>query len=170
MISLEEGDLRVTLPGPGTVRKFDAPADHGLSHCMKAVDFVVEFERRRLFLEIKDPEHPRARPADRRAFVGRFKSDQLDGDLVQKYRDSFLYEWACDNLKKPIHYWVLVGIDSLSDSDLLSRTDALRNKLPAGPASERWVRPIVSQCCVFTPGSWNRTLPDGYTVTRVSSS
>lgn len=169
MINLEEGDLRVTLPGQGKAMKFDDPANHGLSHCMKAVDFVVEFKRRILFLEIKDPGHPRAQSANRRSFLADFKSDQLDGDLVQKYRDSFLYEWACDNIGKPIHYWVLVGIDSLSAPDLLARTDALKRKLPLGIGPGRWVRPIVSDCRVFTPGSWNRTLPDGYTVTRVSA-
>lgn len=169
MIRLEEGDLRVTLPGPGEARKFDDPLQHGLSHCMKAVDFVVEFERSRLFLEIKDPEHPRAQPSDQGSFVREFQSSQLDGDLVQKYRDSFVYEWACGRLGKPVHYWVLVGIDSLGAPDLLARTDALKSRLPCGTATESWLRPVVTDCRVFTPGSWNRTLPDGYMVTRLSA-
>ena len=168
MINLQEGDLRVTLPGLGEWRKFDDPANHGLSHCMKAVDFVVEFERSRLFLEIKDPGHPRARSSDSVSFVQRFQSSRLDGDLVRKYRDSFLYEWACGSIEKPIFYWVLVGIDSLAAADLLARTDALKRRLPVGKAAGSWLRPIVSDCRVFTPGSWNRTLPEGYTVTRVS--
>ena len=128
MINLEEGDLRVTLPGQGRATKFDDPANHGVSHCMKAVDFVVEFKRRILFLEIKDPGHPCARSANRRSFLAAFKSDQLDGDLVQKYRDSLLYEWACDNIGKPIHYWILgestVSVRPSSRQDLRAQEKA----------------------------------------------
>lgn len=39
-------------------RKFDDEAAHGLSHCMKAVDFIIELPERLLFVEFKDPENP----------------------------------------------------------------------------------------------------------------
>ncbi len=169
MTRLQEGDLRIALPSSARVSKFDDPARHGLSHCMKAVDFVVELEDRTLFLEVKDPDNPRAGSRERQRWAARFKSDGLDQDLVQKYRDSFLYQWALGRVQKPIHYWVLVGLEQLTDADLLSRADALRRKLPvAVPTSTGWVRFPVAACHVFNANSWNRSLPAGYRVSRVT--
>ena len=43
MTELREGDLRIMINDDVlNARKFDDPTSHGLSHCMKAVDFVVE--------------------------------------------------------------------------------------------------------------------------------
>ena len=169
MTRLQEGDLRIALPSAARVSKFDDPATHGLSHCMEAVDFVVELEDRTLFLEVKDPDDPRAGSRDRRRWAARFKSDGLDQDLVQKYRDSFLYQWALGRVQKPIHYGVLVGLEQLTDADLLSRADALRRKLPIDvPTSTGWVRFPVAACHVFNANSWNRSLPAGYRVSRVT--
>ena len=53
MKTLEEGDLLITLPEGADGRKFDGP-DHGLSHCMKAVDWVFELKDRTYFAELKD--------------------------------------------------------------------------------------------------------------------
>ena len=49
---LQEGNLRFTFDGEVRAWKFDDAA-HGLSHCMKAVDFIVEFHDRYLFLDIE---------------------------------------------------------------------------------------------------------------------
>ena len=171
MIRLQEGDLRIALPSSAKVTKFDDPASHGLSHCMKAVDFVVEFEEWTLFLEVKDPDDSRAAPRERQRWATRFRSDELDQDLVQKYRDSFLYHWALGRAEKPIHYWILVGLEQLTEADLLSRADALRRKLPVDvPTSTGWVRFPVAACNVFNAKSWNRSLPTGYRVGRVTDS
>ena len=53
MTLLREGDLEVEFVDANNGRKFDE--EYGLSHCMKAVDFIVEFEDRYLFIEFKDP-------------------------------------------------------------------------------------------------------------------
>ncbi|MGC8733127.1 MAG: hypothetical protein ACP5RC_12855, partial [Halothiobacillaceae bacterium] len=60
MTVLAEGDLQITLPAGVVGRKFDDEASHGLSHCMKAVDFIIELEDRTYFVEFKDPENPNA--------------------------------------------------------------------------------------------------------------
>ena len=54
MTTLQEGELRLTLPETANGRKFDGPA-HGLSHCMKAVDWIIELPDRVYFVEVKDP-------------------------------------------------------------------------------------------------------------------
>ena len=45
MTTLQEGELRITLPETASGRSFDVPA-HGLSHCMKAVDWIIELPDR----------------------------------------------------------------------------------------------------------------------------
>ena len=164
---LQEGNLRFTFDGEVRAWKFDDEA-HGLSHCMKAVDFIVEFHERYLFLEIKDPQHPDAPRQSRDRFVRGFSGHRLNEDLKYKYRDSFLYEWASGRADKPVHYFVLVADDALTDLELTVRTDALARTLPVrGPESGAWTRRIVDHCVVFNVKSWKRTMPQ-YPLDRLS--
>ena len=159
MTTVREGNLQIKFPRSASVRKFDDEASHGLSHCMKAVDFIVDERDRVLFIELKDPEHPHAREDNRDEFIDSFLSGKLDRDLQYKYRDTWLYEWASGNTNKPIHYWVIIAIENLTDADLLVRTDNLNRKLPLqGPPTGTWT-PIVTGCMVFNIRTWNTRLP-----------
>ena len=163
---LTEGNLQITISDALSQRKFD-DASHGLSHCMKAVDFVVELSDRYLFIEIKDPQAPRTMSATANNYFQEFQNGQIDEDLKYKYRDSFLYEWAAGRANKPVYYLVLIALDTLSEPSLLARTDALKQKLPLqGPSSNPWPRPIVNGCSVFNIASWNRRFPK-YPVERL---
>ena len=167
MTVIVENDLQITLPVGTPSRKFDDPASHGLSHCMKAVDFIVELKDRFLFIEFKDPQHPLGQPKDRGKFIDKFLSGQIDADLKTKYRDSFLYEWASGRAGKPIYYLVLIGADTLTDADLLTRTDALKRQLPIhGPDGKPWQRDFIAGCAVMNLAAWNRSLP-AYPARRV---
>lgn len=167
MSVLREGNLEITIPNNTGYRKFDDPATHGLS-CMKAVDFIIEMVDHLLFIEIKDPENPSAMLGNRAQFVSEFKSGKIDEILKYKYRDSFLYEWAAKRTIKPIYYFVIIAISTLSAADLLLRTDELKRKLPLhGPSSGDWRRPIVGGCAVFNIDSWNRKFPQ-YVVQRIN--
>ena len=160
MNTLTEGNLQITFPRAAKVRKFDDGASHGLSHCMKAVDFVVEENQRISLIELKDPEHPRTREVSRQEFINGFRSGKLDEELKYKYRDTFLYQWASGNIGKPIHYWVVVAIETLTAVELSTRTDDLKRKLPLnGPPSGKWKRPIVTDCRVFNIDTWNKHQP-----------
>lgn len=158
-MTLTEGTVQITFTGAIDGRKFDDQATHGLSHCMKAVDFIVELPERLLFVEIKDPSAPQTPEANTEEFRKRFKQGQLDESLKYIFRDSFLYEWACGRAQKPIDYFVLVaGIDKKT---LLSRLDALKRKLPSlGPNSVAWWRPIVNKVGIFNMDTWNDRFPD----------
>ena len=161
-----EGDLQITIANVLDARKFDDNS-HGLSHCMKAVDFVVELPSLYLFIEFKDPEHPSSRLEQRHEFVRGFYSGQINDELTHKFRDSFLYEWASGRTFKPIRYYVLVAIDGLTKADLQASKEDLSRRLPIkGPSS--WRRPIVQDCAVFNLATWNELFPD-YQVRRVSS-
>ena len=164
---LQEHYLQVTIQGEVDAWKFDDES-HGLSHCMKAVDFIVELSDRYLFLEFKDPQHPHAQQQNRDKFIQEFKGGVLDEDLKYKYRDSFLYQWASAKADKPVHYFVLVADNALTGAELTVRTDALARKLPLnGPGSGLWAQSIVESCAVFNIESWNRLFPQ-YPVIRLN--
>ena len=163
---LQEGNLSVSIDGELQAWKFNGPS-HGLSHCMKAVDLIVEFPSHYLFLEFKDPQHPEATSQSREKFIHEFMGGSLDEDLKYKYRDSFLYEWASGRANKPVHYFVLIADDALTDAELIARTDALARILPLkGPESGSWTRKIVESCVVFNIESWNRTMSQ-YPINRL---
>ena len=167
-MKLTEGDIEIDIPDAVGGGRFDGP-EHGLSRCMKAVDFVMELADRYLFIELKDPQHPRATTQSRNKFKERLHRGVLDEDLKYKYRDSFLYEWAAGRADKPIYYFVLVALDTLDEVELLTRTEALARNLPQrGPDDQPWLREIVCACGVFNIESWNRKLPH-YPVNRVGA-
>jgi hypothetical protein len=160
MNELTEGDLKITLPAGAIGRKFDDKANHGLSHCMSAVDFIVELADRIFFIELKDPDHPNAKPADSAKFIKSCLSGALDTDLKTKYRDSWLYEWAHGRVEKPVFYLVLIGASSLSPAELLARTEALKRQLPvSGPSGKAWLNSFVAGCAVMNLAAWNNAMP-----------
>lgn len=169
MTVLSEGNLQITLPAGVSGRKFDDRESHGLSHCMKAVDFIVELEDRVLFIEFKDPDDPAAPPERRNRFIEELRSGVLDNKLKAKYRDSFLYEWASGRASKSIYFLVLIGANALSEAELLARTDALRRQVPVmGPGDKQWKNPFVAGCAIMNVNTWNKALPN-YPVTRISA-
>jgi hypothetical protein len=161
MTTLIEADLEITLPAGSQGRKLDDSATHCLSHCMKAVDFVVELPDKIYFLELKDPDNPSACPKAKADFAKKLSSGTLDSELQSKYRDSFLYEWALNRANKPVYYLVLLAMESLDDTALLARTDALKKQLPLfGPLGRCWARPFVAGCAVMNIAAWNKNLSD----------
>ena len=167
MITLTERRLQMTISGAIDARKFDNDSTHRVSH-MKKVDFILEFNDRYVFIELKDPQTPNAQQYDApQEFIRSFQSGGIDEDFVYKYRDSFLYELGSGRAEKPIDYFVLCVWDSLDSTQLSRRTEALKSKLPLhGPDGDPWR--IARSCAVFNLESWNRTFPE-YPVTPLSS-
>lgn len=166
MTTLTEGNLQIIFPAAAKARKFD-DASHGLSHCMKAVDFIAELKDRYFFIEFKDPHKPGVPQKERDEYVKKFLAGSIDEDFKYKCRDTFLYEWATERVGKPIHYLVLVAIDTLTDAELLARTDDLKRKIPlSGPASGAWKRSFIAGCAVFNIAAWNKHM-SAYPVSRM---
>lgn len=108
-MKLKEGNLEFDFNNVIDGFKFDetdntSPHYHGLTHCMKGVDFIVELKDAWLFIEIKDPGNPQATVERRAKFEEKITSGILITELVQKYRDTFLYRWAEKKIDKPIKY------------------------------------------------------------------
>ena len=136
MTTLSERDLRLTLPASVNGRKFD-DEQHGLSHCMKAVDWILELPERICFIEVKDLDAPGAKDhGNRDDLLQELLSGRLSGILATKFRDSFLYEWACNRVDQPISYYVIVASADLDDALLMSRTEDLRRKATGRDAGE----------------------------------
>jgi len=142
---MTEDDIRIDFGGAVSARRFD-DAGHGLSHCMKAVDFIVGLSDRILFVEIKDPQNPRARSEAVRHFISEFQSGRLVREkLTHKCRDSYLYELAMGHITKPVYFLVLIGLDTLTDADLLNESDRYSEKAHScGRASGQ---PLALQVC-----------------------
>ena len=156
---LRESDLQITIENATTARRFDDPSTHRLTHCMKAVDFIVEFPEQVLFIEFKDPQHPDSRQTDRQDLINYYQNEQIDNDLVYKFRDSFLYESAAGRAERDAYYLVLIAIEFLTSADLDKKKKDLDRKLPVGIPST-WTRPIVRGCGVFNIASWNEQFPN----------
>lgn len=168
MTTFQEGDLEVSFSGAEHAWKFDGET-HKLSHCMKAVDFVVEFPDKYLFVEFKDPENPNATPETRDRWIKDFEDGSHDNDLIRKFRDSWIYEWATGNADKPVHYFVLVAISGPSVGSLGAKTTDLRRNLSLGlPHNAGWTRRIALDCQIFNIQSWNSSLPD-FPIRRIST-
>lgn len=171
MTTLRERNIKIEIPDALSGRKFD-DWTHGLSYCMKAVDFIVELTDRILFIEIKDPPDPASLPPNAKGdYVEKFLSGEEDADFYRKYRDSFLYEWAAKRTQKPIFYLILVAFARLTEADLLARTEVLKRKLPvadAVPETAGWQDSFVAGCAVFNLDTWNQVFPT-YSARRISA-
>ena len=163
MTEFIEGNLRIKFPDGMTVEKFDDQTNHGLSHCMKAVDFIVGVPDEYIaFIELKNPDDPNAPETEIERFISKFSRGDLDHDLYYKYRDTFLYQWARERLDgRPIKYWVIIALDKLTSLYLYNRTDQLKRKIPLmGPKSGNWNRQIVDDCTVYNIETWRQYHPD----------
>lgn len=159
-MSLREGELQVSLPPSVQGRKFDDQT-HGLSHCgMKAVDWIIDLPDRVYFVEVKDLDASGAtRHADRTKYLNELRAGGKDSDLIAKFRDSFIYQWACGATNKPIIYLVVIACQALDEAMLLHRADELRRKLPSG-RPRVWTRAIAKDVLVFNETTWNEQFAD----------
>jgi hypothetical protein len=144
------------------VRDKTLPNYHGLGK-MHRVDFIVELKTAIIFVELKDPSHPRARPENLREFIAELEDGTLTQTFVSKFIDSFFYRWAECKTNKPIHY---INLVTLPAELLPNFADEIVKKLPPrGLAVPRWQRPIVQNCQVFNIETWNQNFPK-WPVTR----
>lgn len=163
----DEEDLRLTLP-KGIGRKFDGD-DHKLSHCMKAVDFIIEWKERLYFVEFKDLDNPKIPQKEKLKKQKEYESGKIDSDLCTKYRDSLLYIRASGDITKDIHYIVILECAVFDTALLMQRADKLRQKLPFnGPAGRPWPKPIAKGCNIMNMAMWNRIFPQ-FPISRISA-
>jgi hypothetical protein len=132
------------------------PNYHGIG-AMHRVDFVVELRDAILFVEVKDPSHPSARPEGLESFFAELRDDTLGTTFANKFVDSFFYRWAEDRIDKPIHYVSLVTLEVGLLPNLL---DQIKKRLPPiGKPVPRWRRAVLASCLLFNIATWNENFP-----------
>lgn len=168
MPAFTEGNLQFDFPTALKHEKFDDGATHFLTHCMKAVDFIVDLPDRIIFLEVKDPQHPTASAIATKQFEGDLRSGILiENALRPKCCDSLLYKLATQDidLHKPIYYYVLIALNALREPELAALTDQLKSRLPIVEERGRvWKKfseagqpaHFIQGCAIFNLATWNK--------------
>lgn len=144
------------------------PTFHGAP--MKGVDIVAEFAEAYVYVELKDYDDSSmydilgaANDDEKKSRQSSFK--WLKNYLKYKFRDSYLYRHAEQKVEKPIHYICLVTFDNALNSRMQK---SLKQELPVGKASRRWVQPLAKSCQVVNLDKWNENFPK-WPVTRVAA-
>lgn len=167
---INEKDIRFDFSSAVSAKRFDDGKKHGLTHAMmKSVDFIVEEEDRIIFVEVKDFQHPSSQPKELKKNLNKLSSESLvNHELMPKCRDSFLYEYAMNNLGKPVYYYVLIALNTLSESNLTNQTNLLWKRIPVyGLKGNPWKNKFIHGCMIMNIETWNTYLSQ-YPVSRIS--
>jgi hypothetical protein len=103
---------------------------------LKSVDFIVETKTCSLYIEVKNPDNPRAReyPAYEK-FYQNIKSDQTKFPLEigMKVKDSLLKQYALGKtFTKPIQFVLILQADNLTFKERTHLSDRIRGYIPTG--------------------------------------
>jgi len=163
-IKLKEGDLEFDFRQAIRAEKFD---DHTqkISHCMKGVDFMVEWPDSLWLIEVKDPDSTQIpqqyRDTQKKQFMKKLESQSLfSKELGPKIKDTFLFLYLKNELPaKPLKYFVLLAFGELDPELLPSLTDTLQRKsCLLGPDNSAWQNHYVEDAVIFTQQTWNKKL------------
>ncbi|MBF0438400.1 MAG: hypothetical protein HQL93_04685 [Magnetococcales bacterium] len=159
-----ENDLYFDFSKAVSVIKLDS-LEHGLSHHMKAVDFVVEWQNQYWLIEVKDPENSTIPQEKRINSMNSFSDKMLSGSIMKqhlspKFRDSLVYLGLDRGIpSKSMRYYALIGIESLDPLMLNSLADTFRQQDPVicGP-KKGWTKSFEFR--IFNIALWNKYMPN----------
>jgi hypothetical protein len=169
-VQLAEGDLRISFTDAVSGFVFDQmerghPDYHGVGQ-MHRVDFIVEFEEAFVFVEVKDPGHPKAQAKGLAKFNAELNDGTLSSTFASKFMESLVYRWAENAVNKPVHYLSLITLEAPL---LVNLADEIARKLPPqGRPVPRWHRSILEGFQLLNLETWNAEFPK-WPVTRLSA-
>ncbi|MEO5367189.1 MAG: hypothetical protein H7831_12745 [Magnetococcus sp. WYHC-3] len=162
-----EGDIQFDFSKARTVISLDQHGrGHGLSHVLKSVDFVVEWDNDFWLIEVKDPENARIpvehRKEQQQAFGKKMSSRSLiHAELFPKFIDSLIFLGLDRGIPpKPMKYLTLIAMADLGPAQLGPLQDALKNhheRCLLGPAPRGWSKGF--SVFMFTLELWNERFP-----------
>lgn len=163
-----EKDLRFDFSKAISAKQVDRP-DRELAECSSTIDFIVELENCLLFIEVKDPDHPRATEKAQRKFLNKMTALELARELAKNSRDSFFYEYTMGQIDKPIVFVALIELPSVHLIDMAPSDEELRkcllvNKSPSMPDNGLMVKNSI----IMDIAMWNNKFTD-FPVTRISA-
>lgn len=160
MTEICEGRISIDFSNAIMAQKFDSKENNKLSHCMAAVDIIVEIKSHILFIEVKDPDHPQARASDRAEFIQKLKNKSHIQGFARKYRDSYIYQCAKRAVTKPVKYIVLVLCNDLTKADFSAATSDLSRKIPTDDyVPQEWHRGICNNSIILDYDGWRQHFP-----------
>lgn len=135
------------------------PTFHGAP--MKGVDIVAEFDDAYIYVELKDYDDPSiydilTATSDDEQHSRQDGFRWLKNYLKYKFRDSYLYRYAEQKVEKPVHYICLITFDNALNSRMQK---SLKQELPVGKPSCRWVHGLAKSCQVVNLDKWNENFP-----------
>lgn len=163
---LQEGDLEFDFSRAIAVWEYEREIGDKMSHCMKCVEFVVEWDDAIWLIEVKDPENPNIPKQYSKKqfqnFMDKLQSDKLfSEELGPKAKDTFLFLYLQNELgEKPLKYLVLLGLDSFKDADIFPLNTPLKRAICfLGPDNSNWVNYYFEAAHVFNIRNWNKHFP-----------
>ncbi len=161
-VSLSEGEIQIEFQGVLNAEKFD-DSRHGMSHCLKAVDFLCDWPKDLWLVELKDPEES-AIPLKHQAnsvaqfTKGRSTEQYFRSVLAQKLKDTILYlHLDCRLPDKPMKYVVLAGLSSMDSAMMLNALDRLRKACGDPKQGIPWRRGYA--VAFLNMEEWNKRFP-----------
>ena len=161
-MSLSEGDIHIEFQGVINAEKFD-DARHGMSHCLKAVDFLCDWPSDLWLVELKDPEESAIPLKYKASSVTRFTKELSTEEyfrsvLAQKLKDTVLYlHLDCRLPDKPMKYVVLVGLSTMDSAMMVNALDRLRKACGDPKPGSPWRRGYA--VAFLNIEEWNKRFP-----------
>ncbi len=149
--------------------KFDDDR-HALSHCMSAVDFVVETKSRLDLIEIKNVNRTRIAAKEIRKYLKKImEGDPFINELIPKFRDTWLYLWCEGRVTKPVRFFVYLELPHEFPYQSGRLTSCLRQQMPLYGVKRtgRWKRELAHDAWILTPAEWMSAIPEFPIKTKV---
>lgn len=163
-MKLTENDLEFDFTGSVDAFIFDDGGTHANSS-IQPVDFIVEYEDKYRFVEVKDPDDPAS--VNIPAFREKLKSGKLIRSLAGKYRDSLFFRTCQGKQQKHIEYIVLLSMSALDDALLLAKQEELHRSIPISHKS--WLQNSATVCIILNMTQWKKRF-GGDSIRRLSAS
>jgi hypothetical protein len=176
----EEQDLRFDFSNAVAAKKFD-PIDRKGSECISAIDFIVELSDNLLFIEVKDPSHPKAKAKDKKKFLEKLQrsiqdnkqnkniKESLAKELARNCRDAFYYEYVGGRVTKPIIFIAIIELPPTSFNVMSPADDELRKCLFVHEIQESSNHnKVVKECKIMSLATWNSNFSK-FPATRIST-
>jgi hypothetical protein len=153
-----ENDLEFDFRSALSVRRFDGQ-NHGMSHELKAIDFIVEWPDEIWWVEVKDPENSRIprrlKTRQLKNFVEKMKSKKLiQGELAPKLKDTLIYLGLHEGISdRPLKYMVVLGVSNLDPAIFSPFLTALNKACLIPGPNGKWSKGF--DVLAFNVASWN---------------
>lgn len=125
----EESGYRFSFPSALNAVKADAVNYARLSF----VDFIVETDSMFYFIEVKNPDNPKAHIKNRADYLVKLRENIFPDGIVKKFSDTLLAQLAMGHsFPKPVEYIFILEFSAFSSYERQMLFEKINNRLPVG--------------------------------------